>query len=67
MTQVRAGDSGAGLLRTRRQGQGEVEGDALAEFALSPDAASVGLHDMLDDREAEPGSARLAERALSMR
>ena len=43
-----------------RQGQGEVEGLAGAEFAFGPDAAAVGQDDVLDDGQAEAGAARLA-------
>ena len=51
----------------RRQGQREVELCALAKFAFSPDAAAMGLDDVLDDGEAETGSPDSRERALSTR
>ena len=39
-----------------RRGQGEVEGRALAELALDPDASAVRRDDALGDRQAEPRS-----------
>ena len=50
--------------RLRRDGQGEVELRAVAEFALSPEAATVSLEDVLDDGEAEAGAAGFAGAGL---
>jgi len=45
----------------REQRQRKVECGAAAEFAFRPDAPSVGQHDVLDDSQAEPVAARLAD------
>jgi len=42
------------------QGEGEVEGGAVAELAFGPDAATVALDDVFDDGQAEPGAALFA-------
>ena len=59
--EIARSESGSGRRRVswgwRGQGQGEVELGAVAEFALGPDAAAVGLDDVLDDGEAEAGAA----------
>ena len=51
--EIARSESGSGRRRVswgwRGQGQGEVELGAVAEFALGPDAAAVGLDDVLDD------------------
>ena len=48
------------VLRLRGQGQCEMKGGAGAELAFSPGAASVGLHDVLDDGEAEACASEVA-------
>ncbi len=53
-----------GGLRSRRQWQREMEAGALAEFAFSPDAAAVSLHNVLDDGKAEAGAAGFARARL---
>ena len=47
-------------MQPRRKRQREVELCAVAEFAFGPDAAAVGLHDVLDDGEAEASPAGFA-------
>src|SRR5687767_9527237 len=47
-------------MRSGRFGDGEKESAALAEFALYPDFAAVGLDDVFDDGEAEAGAALVA-------
>jgi hypothetical protein len=46
------------------QRQSEVKRSAFAKNALSPDAAAVGLDDVLDDGKTQACSARLARSSL---
>ena len=47
-----------------RAGKGEGEQAALARLALHGDRAAVGLGDVLDDREPQPGAAHVAAAPL---
>ena len=46
------------------QGKREVESGAGAELAFRPDAAPMGLHDVLHDGQAQAGAAGLARARL---
>ena len=48
----------------RRQWEREMEGCALAQLALCPDAAAVGLDDVFDDGKTEAGAAGFARTRL---
>src|SRR5687767_14930872 len=50
----------SGGIDISRRGNGEKESAAVAEFALDPDFAAVGLDDVFDDGEAEAGAALVA-------
>ncbi len=52
---VRAGRAASGRFR-----QVDRKGAALAERAVDGDAAVVGLHDVLDDRESQAGASQLS-------
>ena len=49
--------------RTRNGREDEPEGRALARLAVDVELAAVTLHDVLDDRQPEPGAAGLARAA----
>ena len=49
--------------RTRSRREDEPEGRALAGLARDVELAAVTLHDVLDDRQPEPGAAGLARAA----
>ena len=49
--------------RTRGAGKHEPEDRALARLAVDVELAAVALHDVLDDRQPEPGAAGLARAA----
>ena len=55
------------VMQSRRHWQSKVKCHAFAQFAYRPDAAAMGLHNVLDDREAEARCRRLRANALCLR
>src|SRR4051794_10757748 len=61
---MRAGDRRRAGRRAHPQGgKDEPEGRALARLAVDVELTAMALHDVLDDRQSQPGAARLARAA----